>query len=50
MEIKLIYFNQPFWRAEVARLPLFMSNIEFEDFRITDEDLRYLKSNGKLKD
>ena len=50
MEIKLIYFNQPFWRAEVARLPLFMSNIEFEDFRITDEDLRYLKANGKLKD
>ena len=50
MKIKLIYFNQPFWRAEVARLPLFMSNIEFEDFRITDEDLRYLKANGKLKD
>ena len=25
-------------------------NIEFEDFRITDEDLRYLKANGKLKD
>ena len=50
MEIKLIYFNQPFWRAEVARLSLFMSNIEFEDFRITDEDLRYLKANGKLKD
>ena len=50
MKIKLIYYNQPFWRAEVARLPLFMSNIEFEDFRITDEDLRYLKANGKLKD
>ena len=40
----------PFWRAEVARLPLFMSNIEFEDFRITSDDNRYLKENGKLKD
>jgi len=50
MKIKLIYFNQPFWRAEVARLPLFMSNIEFEDFRITSDDNRYLKENGKLKD
>ena len=50
LEIKLIYFNQPFWRAEVARLPLFMSKIEFEDFRITDDDLTYLKAHGKLKD
>jgi len=40
----------PFWRAEVARLPLFMSNIEFEDFRITSDDNRYLKENGMLKD
>ena len=50
MKIKLIYFNQPFWRAEVARLPLFMSNIEFEDYRITDEDLTYFKAHGKLED
>ena len=50
MEIKLIYFDMPFWRAEVARLPLFLSNIEFEDFRITSDDNRYLKEHGKLKD
>ena len=50
MKIKLIYFDMPFWRAEVARLPLFMSNIEFEDFRITSDDNRYLKENGMLKD
>ena len=50
MKIKLIYFDMPFWRAEVARLPLFMSKIEFEDFRITSDDNRYLKENGKLKD
>ncbi len=50
MKIKLIYFDMPFWRAEIARLSLFMSNIEFEDFRITSEDNSYLKENGKLKD
>jgi glutathione S-transferase len=50
MEIKLIYFDMPFWRAEVARLPLFLSNIEFEDFRITSDDNRYLKEYGRLKD
>ena len=47
MEIKLIYFDMPFWRAEVARLPLFLSNIEFEDFRITSDDNRYLKEHGR---
>ena len=50
MHIKLIYFDMPFWRAEVARLPLFLSNIEFEDFRITSDDNRYLKEHGALRD
>ena len=50
MKIKLIYFDMPFWRAEVARLPLFMSNIDFEDFRITSDDNKFIKENGKLKD
>ena len=50
MEIKLIYFDMPFWRAEVARLPLFLSNIKFEDFRITSDDNKYLKEHGRLKD
>jgi len=50
MKLKLIYFDMPFWRAEVARLPLFMSNIDFEDFRITSDDNQFIKENGKLKD
>ena len=50
MEIKLIYFDMPFWRAEVARLPLFLSSIKFEDFRITSDDNKYLKEHGRLKD
>ena len=35
MDLKIIYFDMPFWRAEVARLSLFMANIEFDDVRIT---------------
>ena len=50
MKLKLIYFDMPFWRAEIARLCLFISDIEFEDFRITSEDNSYLKENGMLSD
>ena len=50
MDLKIIYFDMPFWRAEISRLSLFMSGIEFEDVRITSEDNSYLKEHGKLKD
>ena len=50
MKLKLIYFDQPFWRAEIARLSLYMSDIEFEDYRITSDDLTYIKENGALSD
>ena len=50
MDLKIIYFDMPFWRAEVARLSLFMANIEFDDVRITGDDNKFLKEYGKLKD
>ena len=50
MDLKIIYFDMPFWRAEISRLSLFMSGIEFDDVRITSEDNSYLKEHGKLKD
>ena len=50
MQLKLIYFDQPFWRAEIVRLCLFISDIEFEDYRITSEDLSDIKENGELSD
>ena len=50
MDLKLIYFDLPFWRAEISRLPLFIANIEFEDFRPSDDDWDYAKENGKMKD
>ena len=50
MELKIIYFNFPFWRAEVARIPLYISNTKFEDKRITSEEFSYIKENGKMTD
>jgi glutathione S-transferase len=50
MELKIIYFNFPFWRAEVARIPLYISNTKFEDKRISSEEFSYIKENGKMTD
>ena len=43
MEFKIIYFDFPFWRAEVARIPLFLADIKFEDYRIKREEFPYIK-------
>ena len=50
MNISLIYLNFPFWRAEISRISLFLSNIEFEDKRITSEEFQRVKENGVLDD
>ena len=48
MKISLIYFDFPFWRAEIVRLSLYLGNIEFEDLRITSDEFQRVKSNGQL--
>jgi glutathione S-transferase len=48
MKISLIYFDFPFWRAEIARISLFIGNIEFEDVRITSDEFQRVKSDGQL--
>ena len=50
MNITLIYFDFPFWRAEVSRIALFMGGIEFNDRRIDSEEFQRVKSNGCLDD
>ena len=50
MDLKIIYFNFPFWRAEVARIPLFIGNIPFEDKRVTSEEFSHIKEYGHMKD
>lgn len=48
MKISLIYLDFPFWRAEIARLSLYIGNIDFEDIRITMEEFQRVKINGQL--
>ena len=50
MNLKIIYFDFPFWRAEVARISLFIGNITFDDIRVTGDDFKYIKEHGKMKD
>ena len=38
----------PFWRAEVARLALFIGDISFKDYRFESQDTDLLKKDGKL--
>ena len=48
MEITLYYFKIPFWRAEVARLALFIGDIAFKDYRFESQDTEALKKDGRL--
>ena len=46
MDLKIIYVNTPFWRAEVPRISLFYGSIDYEDIRISREDFLSAKKNG----
>ncbi|PQM58691.1 MAG: glutathione S-transferase [Rhodobacteraceae bacterium] len=50
MKIKVIYFNFPFWRAEISRISLFYGNIPFEDVRISSDDFAHVRTTGTLPD
>lgn len=50
MNIKLIYFNFAFWRAEISRIALFSADIPFEDYRVTSDDFAQIKATGALPD
>ena len=48
MKITLYYFKIPFWRAEVARISLFIGDIPFQDYRIEGDDYDKFKKSGEL--
>ena len=48
MKITLYYFKIPFWRAEVTRLSLYISDIPFNDHRIEGDEYDEFKKTGKL--
>ena len=43
MNITVIYLDNPFWRVELARIPLFISGIGFDDKRIDIDEFRSAK-------
>ena len=49
MQLRFIYTNMPFWRAEVSRIALFIGDLEFEDLRIDREEFLRAKESGKLR-
>lgn len=48
MNLTLYYFSIPFWRAEVTRISLFINNIDFADYRISEKEYLEFKKKGKL--
>ena len=50
MELTFIYFDIPFWRAEVGKIALFLGRVEFKNKKITSEEFQRVKENGHLDD
>ena len=50
MKLTFIYLNFPFWRAEVSRIALFLSGIEFENKVILPDEFQRVKVDGRLDD
>ena len=48
MNIRLIYFDAPFWRAETSRIALHLGEVSFKDERVSRDGFRELKTSGKL--
>ena len=48
MQLKLMYFDFPFWRAEVSRLALHLGGIPFDDIRPNREAFMAMKRSGEL--
>ena len=50
LKLTFIYFDFPFWRAEIVRIALYYGDIKFDDLRITREEFLRTKKNGYLDD
>ena len=48
MRISIIYFNFPFWRAEVSRIALHIGKIKYDDIRVDRDEFMRARSSGKL--
>ena len=46
IKLRLIYPDVPFWRVETSRIALFYGGIEFEDIRLSREEISKIKFDG----
>ena len=50
MNIRFIYLDTPFWRAEIGRIALYIGDVKFEDERISWEEFLRARDIGRLDD
>ena len=50
MKLTFIYFDFPFWRAEVGRIALFMGGIDFENRLVKGDEFNRVQQTGHLDD
>lgn len=50
MKLTFIYFDFPFWRAEVGRIALFMAGIDFENRSVGGDEFNRVQQTGYLDD
>ncbi len=50
MKLTFIYFDFPFWRAEVGKIALFMGGVDFETRKVEGEEFQRVKQSGHLDD
>jgi prostaglandin-H2 D-isomerase / glutathione transferase len=50
LNIRFIYVDTAFWRAEIGRIALHIGGVEFDDARISREEFLRSKDSGKLDD
>ena len=50
MNIRFIYVDTPFWRAEIGRISLHIGEVKFEDERISREEFLRARDIGQIDD
>jgi len=50
LKLTFIYFDFPFWRAEVGKIALFMGGIDFENRFVEGEEFTRARETGHLDD
>jgi glutathione S-transferase len=50
LNIRFIYVDTPFWRAEIGRMALHIGDVKFDDTRISREEFLRARDIGKLDD